>query len=164
MIKISETQRIMPKESKSHFWMIVLNYYDGAVDGIIELEEIRYRFVMIDDNGKNIRIYALSKMNSELFDQIVQTFSLSEKPIYPTWIPRFQYKDENTEIENNQRIVDLLTSKEKVEATIAMDTLQNTLITIKTLANDEIFSAKSDIGIISNNQIDWFDYLGVSKD
>lgn len=144
--------------------MIVLNFYDGPVDGLIEIDSVKYRFVMIADSGKRIRIFALSRVEPDLFDNIVENFALYETPNRPVWILHFNFPDIRTEASMNKIIAAALASDKEIEKVLAMDIYAGSLTAIKNAPNQINLTVNSDIGIMPKLKIDWFDYLGIGNE
>lgn len=80
--------------------IIVLGYYDGATSGLVRCGNCQkaYRFELVawDRNQEN-RIYFLADIEPHVFDSIVKTLQSIEKPTWPYWMPRWQFKSSSEE-------------------------------------------------------------------
>jgi hypothetical protein len=80
--------------------VLVLGYYDGATDGVLQCGEGGpvYRFDMIDEerveDGMDSRTYQLRPLPSGSLDRLVEALVPYQPPAWPTWVPIWKFPTE----------------------------------------------------------------------
>jgi hypothetical protein len=80
--------------------VLVLGYYDGATDGVIELGPGKvYRFDLTEEVhlvvGRDERTYTLRPLPTDALDRIVAVIApFHQEPLWPAWAPLWTFPTE----------------------------------------------------------------------
>lgn len=143
-------------ELKSPFSkLIALGYYDGPTSGLVQCDTCSavYRFEMLDwDEDEDVRIFSLSPLPAEAFDQIVKVCEQSSSPKWPIWVPIWKFASSAEENQANQEIEQILNQAKNPQLIVAAQDLTQEIIATQKVEIDNLNQVK-----------DWFSQLGLSK-
>ena len=75
--------------------VLVLGYYDGATDGVMEFGEAVYRFDPADEGDLVpdvvVRRYTLRPVPADALDRLAAALALLGPATWPVWCPRWQF-------------------------------------------------------------------------
>lgn len=95
--------------SKIAFGKILsFGWYDGTTSGLLQCSRCSaaFKYDLIDwDSGQDRRVFALSPMEAERFDQTVKVLGGDARAKWPLWVPRWEF-DSTEEKERIEKEVD----------------------------------------------------------
>ena len=77
--------------------VLILGYYDGATDGVLQLGDDGpvYRFDWSDEvhnpDGCDTRSYTLRPLAIDALDRLIAILADYHEPQWPTWLPQWQF-------------------------------------------------------------------------
>lgn len=82
--------------------VLILGYYDGATDGVLQLNGGRvYRFDLLDEarnaDGLDEREYELRPLPADALDRLVRAIGEYITPTWPVWLPVWRFPSPETE-------------------------------------------------------------------
>jgi hypothetical protein len=145
--------------------VLSLGWYDGTTSGLALCAQYPavFKYDILDwDSDQEHRIFALSPIDREKFDQLVDLFSSKEEPKWPFWHPRWQISPTEKALLKAQ-VDQRLAQAKSPEYVIASDRRLETVFAAKRLsgsAMDRLPLAFD--GLPVSNSFDyWREYVGL---
>ncbi len=158
--------KALPSPFEKH---ILLNYYDGALTGVLKCGACvtAYTYSILDwDNSRTRRIFALSVLPDGIFDEIVKVLSTAtHSPTWPTWAPG-RHEGESELSGRDRELQRLLSQAGPPIVVILADSTVGTISATRVPEREllpEIQQATDKEMGLPNSARDWFDYLGVRR-
>lgn len=86
-----------PNEPSAISRVLILGYYDGATDGVLQLGDGGpvYRFDWADEEhnpvGCDTRSYTLRPLSDDALDRLTAILADYHEPKWPAWFPRWEF-------------------------------------------------------------------------
>jgi hypothetical protein len=130
--------------------VLALGYYDGPTEGLMrcgaEGPTFVFRILAWEADTQDLRIFSLAPLPAAAWAQLVEAYSLLEKPRWPVWVPSW-YE------EMKQPVETALRQASPPESVIATDDLLG-----------EILAAKAVTPKNLTEVADWGSFLGLNKE
>lgn len=109
-----ETDCSKPEKGNGIHRLLILGYYDGAEDGIVQLAEAgpHYRFDWLNSelqpDSVDRRTYSLRPFPQKAFEELVRLIGAYRPPEWPVWFPIWKFDSEAIRHEVNEGTEQLL--------------------------------------------------------
>jgi hypothetical protein len=153
--------------SKIPFGKILsFGWYDGTTSGMVQCSgcSAAFKYDIVDwDSDQDRRIFALSPIESDKFDQIVRILGGDAQAKWPFWVPRWEFdsKEERKRIE--KEVDEHLATARRPEFLIVSDRNLSMMFGMRRLtgpARDRLPSSFDGLPI-TNDFAYWRDYIGL---
>lgn len=82
--------------------VVVLDYYDGPIEGLIEFDHGSYWFDMPDRDEQlaqgGTRLFELTRVPADAIDQVVSALTPYDQPVWPVWCPKWSALTDSEDI------------------------------------------------------------------
>lgn len=143
--------------------IIAVDFYDGPVSGVVRCSScrsvLRYKLLAWDERQEK-RVFALAKMPSHAWDQIVALYSY-DQPRFPVWVPKWVElpKDELEKRENALQMI--LGQREEWSWIALMSRYLDILIDFK--AADDLVPQVEEQDVYGDPKGRWLGLFGLTR-
>jgi hypothetical protein len=100
--------------------VLILGYYDGATDGVLEADTGDvYRFDLIDEvhnpEGCDFRTFALRPLAVGSLDRLTEIIGPHIPPTWPVWVPVWRFPSDSVRQDVEQRLDAILAEAGEIE-------------------------------------------------
>ena len=105
--------------------VLILGYYDGATDGVLQLGDDGpvYRFDWSDEvhnpDGSDARSYTLRPLAIDALDRLIAILADYHEPKWPAWLPQWQFPTPEIQADVTARVDAILAQADEPEWEIA---------------------------------------------
>jgi hypothetical protein len=109
--------------------LLILGYYDGATDGVIEFGpgpevfEFRQTSEVHNPDAADRRTFQLRPLPPDAIDQLVRILSPHLEPAWPVWAPVWRFPDERTRLDVEAAVNAVLSAAGPIDWEIETDDL-----------------------------------------
>ena len=138
--------------------ILSFDYYDGPIEGFALCQKCNseYKFNMKAwDKRQDTRIYAFSPLPIGSFFKVETILNSEQKPTWPIWVPRWQFKNELLKRHLEDLINGLTNEVENPAFILAAENLASQIIAFTRIENHDQVSSLQDLKTTK----DWFEYL-----
>jgi hypothetical protein len=141
---------------------IVVDYYDGATDGICSCaickSSFRFRVIAWDE-GQNIRVFAFYRAKTGVFERVEELLSNNQQPRYPEWLVDWRSLPDATQKTCDAILDAILTDKAEADFIAIGTSITGRLIAREVRAVDRVGADQ----IVKSGRMDsienWRSYL-----
>jgi hypothetical protein len=153
------------KVSSSNIKMIIYDWYDGPVGGVVTLADARsFCFFLLDwDSEHRIRIFSMQPI-SNAFDGMVKQLTV-EAPKWPVWFPAELVHPSDRSREWTSSVKALRGNPENTESVLVWDTIDERAIEIRQLPPEARSGAIPWFDAVESAEgpFDWFRFLSIPR-
>ena len=145
--------------------MLVYDWYDGPVEGVLTLDDARsFCFFLLDwDSDHRIRLFALQPV-SETLDDMIKRLTV-EAPNWPIWFPSELVHPSERSREWTSSVKALRNSPGTIESVLIWDTKDEREISIRQLLPEDGRRAVNWFDAVESAEgtFDWFGLLSIQR-